>query len=70
MNADERIDALLALPELDSEFIRITRIRRPKGGMGYELKLFRSAPVNGGIYFFGDTVHEALCSAEAELISK
>jgi hypothetical protein len=69
MNIDERLEQLTGLPEMDDEYARITRVYRPNGSLGWELKLFRSsAQHTGALHFFGHTIHEALCGAEKELL--
>lgn len=68
MTVDERLAALTALPKMHSEFVRITRAYRESGVLGWELKLMRNEPVSEGVSFYGNTIHDALLSAEQELL--
>lgn len=71
MNFDERLDRLEALPEIDETSTRIMRAYRPNGALGWQLSLFRhTATHTGTVYFFGATIHEALLSAEKELLKR
>lgn len=69
MTCDERLEALTSLPDMDDDYVRITRVYRPGGTLGYELRLLKRAnPHMGALHFFGTTIHEALLSAEKELL--
>lgn len=68
MTVDERLALLTALPNMHSEFVRITRAYREAGNLGWELKLMRIEPTSEGISFYGDTVHDALVAAETALL--